>query len=736
MNVRRALSTLFAVAMTLLGLHLSGWPAPAQTPSGWFEQPSGTAADLNAVAAASPTVAWAVGDVGTILHTVDGGLNWVAQASGTPFNLRGVAWAGPGILWAVGDAGTIRKSVDDGATWFARPSPVGASLYGVTAVSPTVAWAVGGGGTVIRTIDGVNWFARPTGVVTPLYGVAATSANEAWAVGRGGTVLYTVDGGATWANLGGATVEDLHAVSLDRPSGNAWAAGDNGRVLTGAGAAAWGPVGTYSPNNLRGVSARGPSHGWIVGLNGTILATTNAGATWLAQPPPFPRDVHGVAAADPMRVWAVGARGLIFVTHSGGFLPPTPTPTRTPTATRTAMATATATATPTATPTDTPTITSTPTVTESPTITNTPTVTETPTVTPTATPRYLLAFHTCDTAATPTPTVSYACPDDLRAHRAHVMTSDDGDTWQAIPGYTAYGYETVGVTGSVPDVVRRGDTLYVFTPNAVRRFSLAASDWTGTPMAVQVTPADGSVSRAFVDPSPRLDSEGRIVLFYLVGDGADRDPARCRTYDANCYKYFRSATEVDGYEGTVFLEDAGYRAVVGVTATPSSYDTASDPDVFPGDAGHPWVMYVARGAAIQARSSTDLRGCYSAIAALGAESMVHDRDSGAFSVPAGHYDASTGYYWTYGHRHTGFTQYTARAVHSSIETPVASASFTTNLDGTELGQSTWIAASPGFALNKGDTPTPVSAATATPCAALDYLAPTGTPTASPTPTPA
>ena len=73
--------------------------------------------------------------------------------------------------------------------------------------------------------------------------------------------------------------------------------------------------------------------------------------------------------------------------------------------------------------------------------------------------------------------------------------------------------------------------------------SLATLAWLdATPVAVAITAAEGG-SRSYVDPSPRLDSSGRIVLFYLASYSSSGDPAQCASGETSCYKYFRSATE-------------------------------------------------------------------------------------------------------------------------------------------------------------------------------------------------
>ena len=74
-----------------LGWMLLSRPAVAQ--SGWFWQnplPQGN--ELFATAVVDANTAVAVGDVGTILRTTDGGATWSPQSSGTTNTLRGVSF--------------------------------------------------------------------------------------------------------------------------------------------------------------------------------------------------------------------------------------------------------------------------------------------------------------------------------------------------------------------------------------------------------------------------------------------------------------------------------------------------------------------------------------------------------------------------------------------------------------------------------------------------------------------
>ena len=191
-----------------------------------------------------------------------------------------------------------------------------------------------------------------------------------------------------------------------------------------------------------------------------------------------------------------------------------------------------------------------------------PTPAATATSTPERTPaksrvvtgKYLMSFSSCETA---TP----GCQDP-RNHEVYLAQSDDGVSWSLVPGWEVY-------PGSVPDVIRRGSTLYVYDRQYVTKYDLATDaqqvHWRGpggADPAKQVT-VEGLGQAGYVDPSLILDDQGRLVLFFMHGIiGAD--PAHCPPGEATCLKHFDSAPEVEGSDGKRFLFDEGHRLTIAV----------------------------------------------------------------------------------------------------------------------------------------------------------------------------
>jgi hypothetical protein len=304
------------------GTHWSMVPSP---------NPGPTRNVLNAVAAVSPSDAWAVGSFGNsgcqtaatlILHW--NGTHWSKVASPNPGaacnELSSVSAVSATNAWAVGRSCTFAINTChtlvlhwNGTAWskMASPSPgavVFDSLAGVSADSPADAWAVGGYcasscarfKTLILHWNGTRWSTvkspNPGVGFYLLNGASTRSPADAWAVG--GSCATTCDiqktvilhwKGTAWSKVAspspGPAINGLSAVTALSPA-DAWAVGDycirsacgarNTLILHWNGTA-WTRVPSPSPsprgtgNALSGVGAVSANDAWAVG---TYVDTT------------------------------------------------------------------------------------------------------------------------------------------------------------------------------------------------------------------------------------------------------------------------------------------------------------------------------------------------------------------------------------------------------------------------------------------------------------------------------
>ncbi|MFH0867457.1 MAG: T9SS type A sorting domain-containing protein [Bacteroidota bacterium] len=284
------------------------------------------------------------------------------------------------------------------------------------------------------------------------------------------------------------------------------------------------------------------------------------------------------------------------------------------------------------------------------------------------TKKYIMSFHTCDSNCT-----------SFQDHLVNLTESEDGSTWTLVPNFIPYG-------GSVPDVIIRGNKLYIYTPGKVLRYDKTLSAWDAAPVMISIQDsAGGNVN--FVDPSAFVDDQGRLVLFFLNSTGIQmgQDPAGCQTYP--CYKFFDSAIEVAGSDGTQFIMQSGRRAVINL---PSS-GSASDPDIF--FDGTKYIMYISRGGSTYACQSDSLHGTYTAMPDLSNGMLTYQG-----GIPCGNYDSSSGNYWTYVHSNVSGNTVIRQAIHTGFNALLNT--FNTVISGPIIGEpSTTKTESPGFCTN-------------------------------------
>ncbi len=293
---------------------------------GWIIQTSNTNRTLNGVFfLPDGREGWAVGDAGTIMHTVDAGVTWRSQFSQTSSNLSGVFFADPDTGWAVGNLGTVLQTSNRGGTWTRRIIPgVGENLMDVYFANRDTGFVVGTAGAVLRTVNGGRDWQKQnvTGIV--LRGVGFARAREGWAVGDNGQIFGTEDAGGTWT-LVQPSVTGLSLRGVFRRSeAAAWAVGAQGAALRTAdvgGSTVWQYDNLGALNELEGVHF--PSDnlvGYAVGFNASalVLRSEDGGVVWTRQVSNTGRRLNDVYFVDRLRGWAVGEAGTIIHTALGG----------------------------------------------------------------------------------------------------------------------------------------------------------------------------------------------------------------------------------------------------------------------------------------------------------------------------------------------------------------------------------------------------------------------------------
>ena len=232
----------------------------------------------------------AVGDLGMVMWTRDGGTTWTREKAPTDLALLGVTMVGDRVI-AVGQRGLILVRDADG-TWREIESHTEERLLNVDANADGLAYAVGAFGTVLRSADGgetwrsaaPDWSAldETAESETDISGAAGEPTMNAVQVMADGTVL-----------LGGEIAYVLR--SGDR--GANWSLAYRSQV----------PPGEIKPA-VNGLRVRPDGVGFAVGQAGLLLKTTDGGRSWRRLTTPASGNLHAVVSASDGAVVVVGMR--------------------------------------------------------------------------------------------------------------------------------------------------------------------------------------------------------------------------------------------------------------------------------------------------------------------------------------------------------------------------------------------------------------------------------------------
>ncbi|MBN1535753.1 MAG: hypothetical protein JW908_03390 [Anaerolineales bacterium] len=290
---------------------------------------------------------WAVtgasiaGFPGEILYTSDGGKSWGVQKSGIPY-MNDVQFITEHRGWAVGGlygSGTILSTIDGGVNWDSQTYPVGGPMHAVQFTSPDDGWAVGGAvggnGWILKTINaGSDWTLEKTIYSTAIHDVCFSDFYHGWAVGVNGNIWATVNASDWFTQTSGITETIKSVYCYDQ---YLWAVSDNTIIASLDGGNNWSTKNHGFPDvTFMDMDFVGPAWGWVVGSDDSsseslILASGDLGNTWLEEETPIDAgllySVHSFRHGEGPVIWAGGINGLLLSNRPSNTVPVTGTVT-------------------------------------------------------------------------------------------------------------------------------------------------------------------------------------------------------------------------------------------------------------------------------------------------------------------------------------------------------------------------------------------------------------------------
>ncbi|MCL4474240.1 MAG: YCF48-related protein [Actinobacteria bacterium] len=320
----------------------TNWTDPIATvASGMTASVSGTTSLLFDVVYAGGS-AYASGDAGAVVKSIDSGATWTLKAGGNSKSFMSSSFVNDSTGWVTGRDGTVLKTTDSGATWTSDRAGIatGTTLQAVQFLDASTGFTAGyyGASGVIYKYSAGTWapMTMPAGV-SQIWGLHMVDPTHGWAVGFPGTgattgvALKTVDG-QNWVFDAAGLGANIQLYSVDSTSAaNAWAVGQNTITRKGVVARYSGGVWTVTEktelngmqsidmvNDLTGFfAAYGPPSGTNYG-DGKVYKTTDGGLTWNNTALSTTHVMAATAFIDANTGYVAGGEGRVFKTVNGG----------------------------------------------------------------------------------------------------------------------------------------------------------------------------------------------------------------------------------------------------------------------------------------------------------------------------------------------------------------------------------------------------------------------------------
>lgn len=288
--------------------------------SGWNLQPSGTSRVLQDVQFINSNTGWAVGRLGAILATTNGGTNWIQRTNGTNQDIFKIFFMNANTGWSV-CYDCLRRTTDAGVSWTDQAFTY-VNANAIYFINSDTGCTAGQYGVITRTSNGgSNWQVVYDGITSDNFvSLYFVNLYTGWAVGTGGLLRKTTNGGSSWFIQNGPSASyHYYSVYFPDPS-TGWIVGSVGHIIkTTNGGTNWTTQTTAPYNeNLTSVYFSNSLTGWISGFNGRILKTTNGGTNWLPQNSGVVSQLNSVFFSDMNTGWVVGDSGKILKTTDGG----------------------------------------------------------------------------------------------------------------------------------------------------------------------------------------------------------------------------------------------------------------------------------------------------------------------------------------------------------------------------------------------------------------------------------
>jgi photosystem II stability/assembly factor-like uncharacterized protein len=260
---------------------------PMQSTGVWTElNPKVPRVDYLGIQFVNKDTGWAVGDLGTLIKSTDGGSSWTVSETNTTTPILKVRSYNGQVVIASGFGGLILRSTDGGETFTQVTSGVTGDLWGLQMINDTLGWACGNANSLVKTTDGgLSWQNIETpGYTSDYWWIDFMNENYGF-IAANGKVLRTTDGGNNWEIIQAGDsyplftidiIDSLHIAAAGY--GGTGYAGKN--IYSSDGGNTWINGGQLTNEAVNCIQYVNPDTGYLVMTNVSARKTTNRGQDW------------------------------------------------------------------------------------------------------------------------------------------------------------------------------------------------------------------------------------------------------------------------------------------------------------------------------------------------------------------------------------------------------------------------------------------------------------------------
>ena len=221
----------------------------------------------------------AAGERGHIMISDDDGAHWRQVLTPTSVTLTAVGFGSADEGWAVGHMGVVLHTQDGGLTWAKQFDGLAANQALLSAAQADLA-AQGSNNTTTTNLQAAQLFMRG-GPIVPFLAVLAQPGGKAMLAGAFGMAFTTADGGRSWNSVFDniPNPNGLHIYELLPDQDSLFLIGEQGLVLREQNAKFTTLTPPFSGTFFGGLITPGKAL-LVYGLQGTILRSPDEGQSW------------------------------------------------------------------------------------------------------------------------------------------------------------------------------------------------------------------------------------------------------------------------------------------------------------------------------------------------------------------------------------------------------------------------------------------------------------------------